>query len=310
MQNLYPVTYLEFEQNTPTISPFERFLSFLDGQMTEPTIYGWFHWLWILLIITACVVVCYTCKNLSKKQVKKVLGFTAGLMLFLELYKQFNFSYDVSSDTWSYPWSVFPFQFCSTPMYIMLIAAFCKREKFERALFGFLATYSVFAGVLVLVYPGGVFTETIGINIQTMIHHGAMIVIGALLYATKSVEMKRNTALHGAPVFAVLLFLALVMNATFASVKGSNTDFNMFYLSPVGDTPIDFLDTLFSVIPYPIILAGYAGGFMAMSLVVTVCASGIYKLTTRINRSLQKRLKKNAEETSANENTKESNETV
>jgi hypothetical protein len=143
-----------------------------------------------------------------------------------------------------------------------------------------LATYALFAGVLVMLYPGGVFTETIGINIQTMLHHGTMIVIGVFLYATKSVKMQHKTVVYGAPVFAALLLTALILNAVFAALGDPDANFNMFYLARTGKTPLDFLDTLFTLIPYPIIWAGYIGGFTGMGWAMSALAM----LTVKIYR--------------------------
>ena len=40
---------------------FEKFLALLDGKMTTPTAFGWFHILSIVLVIVGIDVVCLTC---------------------------------------------------------------------------------------------------------------------------------------------------------------------------------------------------------------------------------------------------------
>ena len=62
------------------------------------------------------------------------------------------YSYDPQTG-WSYDWSRFPFQFCSTPIYIALLAAPLHDGKLRRALLCFLATYSPVAGCAVLFPP-------------------------------------------------------------------------------------------------------------------------------------------------------------
>ena len=47
-------------------------LNLLDTQMTEPTIYGWFHLLFIAITITATIVMCQYFKNPSEKTTRKI----------------------------------------------------------------------------------------------------------------------------------------------------------------------------------------------------------------------------------------------
>lgn len=292
LQTSPTIRYAELSLETPSKSAFERFLAALDGKMSEPTLFGWFHWLCILLTVAVCVFVALKCRKLSGKQVRLTVGITAAVLLVFELYKQLNYSYYADTDVWSYNWSAFPFQFCSTPMYIMAMAAVWKEGKFQTRLYDFLATYGLFAGVLVLAYPASVFTATTGINIQTMVHHCSMIVIGVFLYATGQSKIEKRTVWRAAPVFLVLLALALVMNGVYAAVGDPNQNFNMFYLSLNGKTPLAFLDTLFEIIPYPIIVAGYAAGFTLAGFLMTLSA----KLCSRLYQRLGKRPAQTAED--------------
>lgn len=273
MLNKIPqIGYIDLSLDSPPRSSFERFLMALDGQMSEPKCYGWFHLLCILLTVAGCVFVSLKCRNLSDRRVRATVGCTAALLILLEIYKQLNFAYDSETGEWSYAWSAFPFQFCSTPMYVMAAAAFCKKGKLQTKLYEFLSTYGLFAGLLVMLYPASVFTETIGINIQTMIHHGMMIVIGVFLYASGRVRIERRTVWRAAPVFLVLFLAALLMNGVYAVCGDPEQNFNMFYLSPRGSAPVGFIDVLFDVIPYPIILTGYAAGFTFAGFLTTMAA--------------------------------------
>ena len=192
-------------------------------------------------------------------------------------------------------------------MYIMALAAIVKSKKLQNALYSFLATYSLFAGALVLLVPNSVFCETIGINIQTMIHHSTMVIIGVFLYATKSVVPKSKTVIHGAPVFATLLFLALVMNATYAAIGDDAHNFNMFYIARSGNTPMDFIDEIFKVIPFSIILFGYAGGFTMLGFFVSLAAMGIRKAYAFAQFKYAKKTKQSSHKQEPVQETEESN---
>lgn len=262
---------------------FERFLDALHVEMEEPPLFGWFHWFWIALTLLSCVLVCLYAKNLSAKQVRVIVGSVAVLLLVLEGYKQLDFSYNPSEDTWNYNWGAFPFQFCSTPMYIMALAAVWKKGKVQNALYAFLATYGMFAGVLVLAYPESVFCSYLFINLQTMIHHCLMIIIGVLLFACGSVKIEHKTVLYGAPVFTVLLLLACVMNTLYASYGDLSHNFNMFYIAvyPHTHAPLAFLDELMRAVPYFLVPISYGLGFTAAGWLIAASGMLIVKIKAR-----------------------------
>jgi hypothetical protein len=90
-------------------------------------------------------------------------------------------------------------------MYVGLLAGLLKEGKVRRALYSFLGTFCLFAGLAVMVYPNDVFTSTLGISIQTMVHHGGMTVLGIYCNHIQSAlpEAKRF-------VGSGLVFLSLV----------------------------------------------------------------------------------------------------
>ena len=67
--------------------------------------------------------------------------------LLLEVLKQiiWAFNYDALSGivTWDYEWYAFPFQLCSTPIYVSLICLFLKKGKFRDALFSYLSYFTI-----------------------------------------------------------------------------------------------------------------------------------------------------------------------
>ena len=245
-----------------------NFLFWLQGEMTTPTLFGWFHILCLILLIGLCVVIYIFRKKISRKCVNLILLLIA--MILLEVYKQivFSFNYVVGSggisSYWDFQWYAFPFQFCSTPMYIMLLAGALRKGKVYNCLISYLATFSLFAGLLVMLYPGNVFISMIGINIQTMICHGGMFAIGFLLLATKSVKLNFSTLLKAALVFIVMVVLALIMN-TIWHYCGNGEDFNMFYIGPFIECSLPLLDIIYKSTHYLVFLIIYILGFTLAS---------------------------------------------
>ena len=259
------------------VSLFEQFLAFLDGQMTAPTGYSWFHLLCAALVIAFCFLILYKAHNISDKAFRLTLGITAGVLLTLELYKQLNYSYDYADDRWGYQWYAFPFQFCSTPMYVMLAAALVSNEKVKRSLYSFLATYALFAGIAVMIYPNDVFTETIGINIQTMVHHGMMVVMGVFMYASGRVQLSHKTILYALPTFITLISIALTANILYGEFGDPEQTFNMFFISPYYPCTLPVLSLLYGKIPYLAFLACYIFGFSAAGYATSLLVMYIKK---------------------------------
>ncbi len=239
----------------------QKFFKFLDAEMTTPKTFGWYHILWLAIVVGLCVVVVLFRKKISEKRYNQILLFTSIAMIALEIYKQLNFTYEWDTDTWDYSWYAFPYQFCSTPMYVMPLALlFRKKPLIRDACRAYLATYALFGGLVVMAYPSDVFISTIGINIQTMVHHGSMVVIGVLTWVSGKAKIEHKTMLYALPVFAALAMLALSANILWYAV-GNEETFNMFYISPYYDCTLPLLDIVYKALPYPIFLILYLVGF-------------------------------------------------
>ncbi len=263
-------------------------LELLDSDMTRPEMYGWFHNLWLIITVTATVVLCRVLHIPSPRQVCWIILSVAIVVILLEVYKQINYTFSVENDgsiTGDYQWYAFPFQFCSTPMYVGLLAGIIRKGKVHSSLCAFLATYAVFAGAAVMVYPGDVFISTIGINIQTMICHGSMITVGVYLLYTGYVKVEHKTILKAMPVFAVCVVLASVMNEiAFRAGLLETENFNMFFISPHCDPSLPVYSLVQQVVPYPLCLVIYILGFTAAAYLILLLAIGVKKLGTQIKK--------------------------
>lgn len=257
---------------------FEEIVSFLSGTMTEPNLYGWYHILCLAVVGILCALAVANRHKVTEKSMRLTVGLTGAALLAFEIYKQIVYSYTPDTDAWEYRWYIFPFQFCSTPMYVMTVAALLKKCRLRDCLLSFLATYSLVAGGAVMLYPATVFVETIGINIQTMLHHGAMVVIAFYLLSSGLIKFELQTVLTKAlPVFATLVGVALIMNFTFMKF-GDGSTFNMFFIAPGQDYLLPFLGAIFDGLPYPVYLFSYIFFFTVAAYLVLLCARGIIRL--------------------------------
>lgn len=253
-------------------------LKFLDTPMEEPTAYGWFHLLFFVLSVVAGILLCLCFKN-SKKHATPIVFTTAVIVLVLEIYKMINFGFSYEDGiSYSFPWGSFPFQFCSTPMYVGLLVGLFRKGKIHDALGAYLATYAVFAGLCVMVYPGDVFIETIGINIQTMICHGSMITVGIYLLGSGHVKAENKTILKAIPVFVAMVAIAMGLNEwAYRSGLLEEHFFNMFYFSPYADPHLPVYSNVQNAlgVANPLSFIIYVAAFTLAAYLMLVIAMGI-----------------------------------
>ena len=266
------------------MSFFEDLLRLLDAKMTRPEPYGWFHLLWFAASILAAVILCITHKKGDDTRVRRVVLITAIIVTVLEVYKQINYSFSYENGIeFNYQWYIFPWQFCSTPMYVGLLVGLTKKGYIHKAASAYLATFAFFAGAAVMVYPNDVFVGTIGINIQTMVCHGSMITIAVYLLGSGYVKADLKSLLQAVSVFAVTVGVAMILNEI-AHTAGITKDhfFNMFYISPHCDPHLPVYSDVQRAVPYPLDLIIYIAGFSAASGIILLATNGISRLAGKL----------------------------
>ena len=229
--------------------------------MVKPELYGWFHIL--CLVLSILLIISLLKIKTTQKSIRWILGITSVVVILLEIYKQLYCSVDIGeSISFHYKWNVFPWQFCSTPMYIGLLASIIKNQNTHYRLCCYLCTYALMAGICVMLYPSSVFSENILINIQTMINHGTMVSIGIYLLLCNYVRCEAKTLAEAFKVFSVCISIAIVLNE-FAYDTGIVKDhaFNMFYISPHVEGGLPVYGAIQEIVPYPLNLFIYILGF-------------------------------------------------
>lgn len=255
------------------MSALEKILYWLQGTMPLPRMFGTFHWLSIILVTLMTISIALRFRDSHEKTLKIILLTMGGICLGFETYKQlvFSFHYDplLASSYWSYQWYAFPFHFCSIPMYLAPMAAFLKPGKVRQAIFNFLGTFGLFGGLAVMIYAEPVYITMIGINIQTMVHHGSQVVLGVFLIASGRVELKYKALIGAAVVLIIPVLMSVIMNVVFYQIHGTSLgQFNMFWISPYFPTELPILSGIRPHVPYPIFLLIYIGGFILIASLV------------------------------------------
>lgn len=265
----------------------ESFLRILDWPMEEPALYGWYHLLWLVIPFAAAWLLCRMhrrSKDPGRYERRVVFG-TALVVAVFEVLHQINYNlvWKDGGVCLDLEWYAFPFQFCSTPMYTGLLTGVFKRGRIHDALCAYLATYAVFAGACVMVYPGDVYTGTILTNVQTMICHSSMLTIGVFLYYTGHVKREHRTILRAIPVFAVYVCIAMLLNeiAHGSGLLEAGHTFNMFFISPYCEPSLPVYSLVQAVVPYPFCLIIYLVCFSLAAYLMLLGAMGIARLAGR-----------------------------
>lgn len=265
---------------------FEKLISFLEAGTVVPTPYGIFHLVSVAITALITFLLIKYFKDCDDKTLRKlVLSFWIAFII-LEIYKQthMSFHFNDGDPYWDYQWYAFPFQFCSSPHFILPFVIFMKDGKVRDACISFMSFYCFVAGVSVFLVPTDVFTEVIGNNIQTMYHHGMQIVFGIyfMVHFRKKLSFKYLTS--GLTVLASLIAVALVLDVAiykYFMANGIDETFNMFFISPYFPCTLPVLSSIYAAVPYPVFLLLYISAFLIGGGIVYLAAMGTRALVTK-----------------------------
>ena len=121
-------------------------LNFFESTMQTPTVYGWFHILFVLLVAVATVLICVKYKNCDEKTLRRMIFVLWLVMVVLEIYKQlvYTFSFEDGVMSSDYQWYAFPFQLCSTPIFALPFVIFLKDGPVREAFISYSALFAFF----------------------------------------------------------------------------------------------------------------------------------------------------------------------
>jgi hypothetical protein len=258
-----------------------------------PTMFGWFHIIYLIGIIILTIILSIILRNKSERFFR-ILLFIIGIILLLqEIFRQLIFGFTVEGP---YQWYEFPFQACSTSIYVsLLVSVMCIRPVFTSLVY-YLGTYSIFAGLCVSVYTKVIFETSIVKNNMSMIHHGILFAMGVAIIINK-MDLNFFTVLKAFPVFIILVTMAVSLDIWFNFSISETTSFNMFFLSPFRRGPIPGLENLrlLGLRFYPLILFIYILVFTLISYLVVIVVWLIKKVTLKIVEKVKRKRDKNEE---------------
>lgn len=236
-----------------------------------PGMFSLFHFLCLGLMIAFTVAMCLIFgRKHSAKADRWVVGVFAILLLLGEVFKQL-FWFEFYG---YYRWEIFPFQFCSVPIYVSLFATFVPCEKAREVCYRFLAFFGIIGGLSVMLVPSAVlYTYFVAISIHSMVWHSILVSMGAYLIVSRGYGRKLKELVTPWFMFLGFVMLAIVGNilvyklhlGTEACQPGDNL--SMFYLSPYYPTQFPLLGAV-QELSYPLFVLSYIAIFTCFSLIV------------------------------------------
>ncbi len=223
----------------------QSFLSWLDKMldataipMTPPRAYGPFHLTFTLVGFALCALFAWNLRNIGQKK-GRILIFCMGLFLLLcEVYKQLFHTFSIGE--MGYKWWIFPFQLCSVPMYLCLIAPLLKPGRVSNAMYSFMMIYNLLGGFITFFEPSGINLDYWPLTLHAYIWHMTLVFVGLFLNFAGFGGRQMKDYWAASATFVVLCAMAFCINVIFRDVSGGSI--NMFFVGPANSSLVVFKD--------------------------------------------------------------------
>lgn len=249
-----------------------------------PGAFSWFHLLWLGIMIISCIMIGSTvARKHSTKADRAVVSVFSLILIGCEVFKQL-FWFEFYG---YYRFEIFPYQFCSVPIYVAIFASVIPWEKVREVCYRFLAFYGIIGGLAVMLVPNAVlYTYFIPMSIHAMLWHTVLVVMGVYLIVSRGYGKKLREMMTPAIVFVCFVALAIVGNVlvynlylnTPACQPGDRL--SMFYISPYYPTELPLLGMV-QEISYPLFVLAYLLFFNGFALIVWGVSHLLRKLSKK-----------------------------
>ena len=267
-----------------------KIIEYMSRTQEEPVIFGDLYMKFLFGVIFISIALCAFFHNANDTVFRVIVGVLFYVMLFGELLKQIvaPMSIDGGVITYSYNWGAFPFQLCSTPLYILPLVVFLPESKIRDAAAIYIMTVGFIGGAAVYATPHTVFNTNVFSNLHTMTHHGIQIVSGIYVACHYRKRVNVGMYLRAMLLFGVMLGIAIYLDTSFYDMLVSTGRieegfaFNMFYISPRVGMHSPFYEEWLNSFPPKIYISMYAAIIVLASIIVVTVAKLISMLCTWI----------------------------
>ena len=211
----------------------DAFFESMNWPMERFPSYGTFHILYTLIGFAVCGFAAWKLRNVSDKAARWIL-FSMGLVLAVgELFKQLFYYFFILDN--QYSWGDFPFQLCSIPLYLCLIAPWLKPGKVQRGMYSFMVLYNLLGGAIAFTEPSGLFLDQWFLTAHACIWHMLLVFIGLFICFSKRGGNEKADYKGATWTFIALCGIAFALNCFVQFGLGEGM--NMFFVGP-GESPL------------------------------------------------------------------------
>jgi len=191
--------------------------------------------------ITLSILLAWRLRKLSEKQNRKLLMGLGLFLILFEIYKitfRYFIVYNCDLDSM---WWLFPFQLCSIPMYLCLIAPLLKNKTVSGAMYDFMLAFNLFGGFIAFIEPSGLIHNYWTLTIHAFLWHMTLVFIGLYLGFSGRAGVKLENYKRAVLLYLILCAIAFGINCAFWRVSGGTM--NNFYIGPA-NSPLAVFKTI------------------------------------------------------------------
>ena len=163
--------------------------------------------------------------HISKDKSLWIMNLCGIILAFGELYKQL-FLYVIVNHG-KYDWWYFPFQLCSTPMYLCLILPLIKKyPSIRQIICTYLQNFCLLGGIMALIEPSGLYHPYWSLTLHGLLWHVLLIFLG--LFSGLSGMSGHGWREYSKTLVLFGVFCLIASGINFAT----KVQADMFYISP------------------------------------------------------------------------------
>jgi len=214
----------------------DQFMTWTAWRMTPPRPYGLFHLSFTFIGFALCAFLAWKLRKANERTNRAILLGCGIFLLICEVYKQLFYYYHIGDR--NYQWWIFPFQMCSVPMYLCIIAPLLKPGKVQKGMYNFMMIYNLLGGFMGFVEPSGIIHEYWTLTLHAFIWHMMLVFIGLYLAATNRGGKEIKDYKSATITFVALCCVAFCINVALREVSGGSV--NMFFVGPSNSSLVVF----------------------------------------------------------------------
>lgn len=254
----------------------DEFMRATAWPMERPAAYGPFHLIFTVVGFTLCYLLARKLRHASDRQ-NRVILLSVGIFLMLtEVYKQLFHYYYICDH--SYAWWIFPFQLCSVPMYLCVIAPLLKKGRVQKALYSFMMCYNLLGGFMAFIEPSGILQDYWVVTLHSCVWHMVLVFVGLYIAFSGRGGLENRDYKDATKVFLMLCVVAFSINLICWEPSGH--DINMFFIGPKNSSLIVFKQ-----------ISEWFGWYVSTALYIPTVCLGAYLILLPF-RMLKKKLDK------------------